>query len=395
MSNSVIVAGARTPIGKFAGALASCSAASLGASAIAGALGRADLDPQDVDHVVFGHVVQAGAGPQIARRAAYDAGIPMSVPALTVNKLCLSGLNAIIQADQLIQTGLAEVVVAGGAESMSNAPYLLDRARSGYRMGNGVVADSLMQDALICSFDGRSMGESTDRYSADVPGIDRDRQDACAVASHRRAAAARDSGRFAHEIDGIAVVAGRQSVTVADDEGIRDGLDEDALARLRPAFLDDGTITAGNSSQISDGAAAVVVMSAARAEATGAQPLGEIVSYGMVAGPDPSLLHQPARAARAALGRADLTANEIDLFEINEAFAAVSIASMDDLDIPDDIVNVNGGAIALGHPVGASGARLALTLAHELALRDATYGIATLCGGGGQGDAIVLRRASA
>ena len=239
------------------------------------------------------------------------------------------------------------------------------------------------------------MGESTDRYAAEVPGIDRDRQDACAVASHQRAAAARGSGRFAHEIVSIDVSAGRQHLTVADDEGIRDGLDDAALARLRPAFLEDGTITAGNSSQISDGAAAVVVMSAAHAEAVGAQPLAEVVSYGMVAGPDASLLHQPARAARAALERAGLTVNDIDLFEINEAFAAVSIASMDELDVPDDIVNVNGGAIALGHPVGASGARLALTLAQELALRDANYGIATLCGGGGQGDAIVLRRPSA
>ncbi len=392
MNRSVIVAGARTPIGKVEGALASHPAASLGTVAIGGALQRAELDPLDVDHVVFGHVIQAGAGPQIARKAAHDAGVPMTVPAMTVNKLCLSGLNAIIQADQLIQSGLAEVVVAGGAESMSNAPYLLDRAREGYRMGDGVLADALMRDGLVCSFDNRSMGESTDTYAADVPGIDRDRQDACAAASHKRAAAARDRGRFAHEIAAVTVERRRESITVSHDEGIRDGLDEGALARLRPAFLDGGTITAGNSSQISDGAAAVVVMSAARAEAIGAEPLVEIVSYGMVAGPDPSLLHQPARAARAALGRGDLTVNDVDLFEINEAFAAVSIASMDELGIPDDIVNVNGGAIALGHPVGASGARLVLTLAHELAQQDVRLGVATLCGGGGQGDAIVLRR---
>jgi acetyl-CoA C-acetyltransferase len=391
MNRSVIVAGARTPIGKLEGALSSHTAASLGTAAISGALRRAELDPHHVEHVVFGHVVQAGAGPQIARKAAHDAGIPMSVPAMTVNKLCLSGLNAIIQADQLIQAGLADVVVAGGAESMSNAPYLLDRARGGYRMGNGVLADALMQDALVCSFDNRTMGESTDTYAA-AAGIDRDRQDACAAASHKRAAAARDGGRFALEIESVTIERRRETTTLSDDEGIRDGLDQGALARLRPAFLGDGTITAGNSSQISDGAAAVVVMSAARAESIGAEPLAEIVSYGMVAGPDPSLLHQPARAARAALARGDLTVNEVDLFEINEAFAAVSIASMEELGILGDVVNVNGGAIALGHPVGASGARLVLTLAHELAQQDVRLGVATLCGGGGQGDAIVLRR---
>jgi acetyl-CoA C-acetyltransferase len=392
MPNAVVLGGARTPIGKLSGALASLPATRLGALAISGALARAGVAPEDVDYVFMGHVLQAGAGQITARQAAVGAGIPMTVPATTVNKVCLSGLNTIYLANQLIAAGEAEIVVAGGMESMTNAPYLLPGARAGLRMGDATVVDSMLYDGLFCAFDRMAMGESTERYRTGRSAITRQRQDAFAAASHERATAATKEGRFGEEIVRVEVPARRgDPVTVETDEGVRPGTTPETLAKLRGAFAEGGTITAGNASQISDGAAAVVVASPAAAERLGTRPLGRILGYGQVAGPDTSLLSQPSHAAQVALERAGLGVGDVDLFEINEAFAAVALASMDDLSIPADVVNVNGGAIALGHPIGASGTRLALTLLLELGRRGGGTGVAALCGGGGQGDALLVR----
>ena len=391
MAGSVIIAGARTPIGKMSGGFASMSAADLGGVAIAGALERAGVSADQVDYVFMGHVIQAGAGQITARQAASNAGIPMSVPSTTVNKVCLSGLNAIYLADQMVQSGDADIVVAGGMESMTNAPYLLPDARSGMRLGDKSVVDSMMYDGLFCAFDQCAMGLGTEKYAASA-GLDREPQDKIAADSHARAAAAIKDGLLAEEIVAVEVPQRRGDPVVVDtDEGVRVETTEESLGKLRPAFDKAGNITAGNASQISDGASAVVVMSKAKAEELGLSPLGEILGYGQVAGPDPSLLTQPSRSSMLALEQAGLSVDDIDLWELNEAFAAVSLASMEDLGISDDIVNVNGGAIALGHPVGMSGNRLALTLLHELKRRGGGTGVAALCGGGGQGDAIVVR----
>ncbi|MBV8950946.1 MAG: acetyl-CoA C-acetyltransferase [Actinobacteria bacterium] len=392
MPGSVIASSARTPIGKLSGALASFSAMDLGGIAITAALARAGVDPAQVDYVIMGQVLQAGQGQITARQAAAKAGIPMSVPALTINKVCLSGINAIYLADQMIQAGDAEVVVAGGMESMTNAPYLLPNARAGYRMGNGELVDSMINDGLWCAFDAVHMGAGTEQYCGKIGGISREAQDDLAAKSHERAAAAAKEGRFAEEIVAVPVPQRKgDPVLVESDEGIRPGTTAESLAGLRPAFSKDGTITAGNASQISDGAAAVVVTSRQKAEQLGIAPLAELVSFGMVAGPDPSLLHQPSGAIKQALQHANLSVGDIDLFELNEAFAAVGIASMKDLGISDDIVNVNGGAISLGHPIGMSGARVVLTLVNELRRRGGGTGAAALCGGGGQGDAAIVR----
>jgi acetyl-CoA C-acetyltransferase len=392
MPGSVIVAGARTPIGKLAGALASFSGADLGGLAIKAALERSGVTPEDVDYVFMGQVLQAGQGQITARQAAVKAGIPMTVPATTINKVCLSGLNSIYLADQIISNGEADVVVAGGMESMTNAPYLLPGARAGYRIGDQKAVDAMMYDGLFCAFDMVAMGAGTEKYTAAAQSISRDQQDAFAANSHERASAAIKEGRFADEIVPVEVPQRKGDPVVVDtDEGVRPGTTTDTLAKLKPAFAADGTITAGNASQISDGGAAVVVMSRAKADALGVAPLGEVVAYGQVAGPDPSLLTQPSRASKQALDKAGLSVGDVDLFEFNEAFAAVGLASMADLGISDEITNVNGGAISLGHPIGMSGARLALTLLHELRRRGGGTGVAALCGGGGQGDAAVLR----
>jgi acetyl-CoA C-acetyltransferase len=391
MAGSYIVAGARTPIGKMSGALSSLSAADLGGLAISAALARAGVSPDEVEHVIMGQVLMAGQGQVPSRQAAVKAGIPMSVPSVNVNKVCLSGLNSIYLADQMIAAGEADIVVAGGMESMTNAPYLAEGARGGFRYGNVELADAIIKDGLWCAFDACLMGLGTDRYTGD--GITRDEQDALAALSHERAANAIKDGRLADEIVPVSIAQRKgDPIVVETDEGVRPGTTGESLGALKPAFKSDGTVTAGNASQLSDGGSAVVVMSKAAAEARGVTPLGEIVGYGMVAGPDSaSLLHQPSQAILKALGRAGLALGDVDLFEINEAFAAVGIASMRDLGITDEVVNVNGGAIALGHPIGMSGNRLALTLLHELGRRGGGVGAAALCGGGGQGDALVVR----
>jgi acetyl-CoA C-acetyltransferase len=394
MSGSVIIAGARTPIGKLSGALASFKATDLGGFAIKAALARAGVAPDQVDYVFMGQVLQAGSGQIAARQAAANAGIPMTVPATTINKVCLSGLNAIYLADQMIQAGDADIVVAGGMESMTNAPYLLPGARAGYRIGDQTVVDSMMYDGLFCAFDQVAMGAGTEKYAASA-GLERGPQDDLAAKSHQRAAEAAKNGLFDDEIIAVEVPQRRgDPIVVTQDEGVRGDTTAESLGGLRPAFDKAGNITAGNASQISDGGAAVIVMSAAKAEELGLTPLGEIVGYGQVAGPDPSLLTQPANAIKQALGKAAKLVTDLDLFELNEAFAAVGVASMADLGISDDVVNVNGGAIALGHPVGMSGARVALTLLLELQRRGGGLGAAALCGGGGQGDAILLRTLS-
>jgi acetyl-CoA C-acetyltransferase len=390
MPGSLIVAGARTPIGKLSGVLASLSAAELGGIAIAEALARAGVAPDEVDHVVVGQVLMAGQGQVPSRQATFKAGIPMRVPAVNVNKVCLSGLNAIYLADQMIASGDADIVVAGGMESMTNAPYLADGARGGFRYGNTELRDAIVADGLWCAFDACLMGLGTERYAAGE--ISRAAQDEFAAASHERAASAIKAGRMADEIVPVSLPTRKgEPIVVDEDEGVRPGTTAESLAGLRPAFAADGTVTAGNASQLSDGASALVLMSKRAAEQRGVTPLGEFVAYGMVAGPDSaSLLHQPSAAIRTALDRAGLTLGDIDLFEINEAFAAVGLASMADLGLSPDVVNVNGGAIALGHPIGMSGNRLALTLLHELRRRGGGRGAAALCGGGGQGDALVL-----
>jgi acetyl-CoA C-acetyltransferase len=391
MPGSVIVAGARTPIGKMSGGLATLNAMDLGALAISAALGRAGARPEQVDYVFMGHVLQAGQGQITARQAAVKAGIPMTVPATTINKVCLSGLNSIYLADQMITAGEADIVVAGGMESMTGAPYLLPGARAGYRLGDAQVIDAMMFDGLWDAFDHVAMGAGTERYTSNRPELTRERQDAFAALSHERAAAAMKAGLLAEEIVAVTVPQRTgEPITVDTDEGVRPGTTMESLGRLRPAFAPDGTITAGNASQISDGGAAIIVASVAAAERLGVTPLGRVVSYGQVAGPDPSLLTQPSRATARAVERAGLRLSDIDLFEFNEAFAAVALASMDDLGVSEGIVNVNGGAIALGHPIGMSGTRLALTLLHELGRRGGGLGAAALCGGGGQGDALVI-----
>ena len=391
MPGSLIVAGARTPIGKLSGALASLSAADLGGVAVKAALERAGVAPEEVDHVIIGQVLMAGQGQVPSRQAAVKAGIPMSVPSVNVNKVCLSGLNAIYLADQMIAAGDADIVVAGGMESMTNAPYLADGARGGFRYGHTELRDAIIADGLWCAFDACLMGLGTERYSGGS--ISREAQDEMAAASHERAANAIKDGRFVDEIVPVEIPQRKgDPLVVEHDEGVRPGTTAESLSGLRPAFDPNGTVTAGNASQLSDGASAVVVMSKRAAEQRGVQPLGEFLSYGMVAGPDSaSLLQQPSGAIRAALDRGSVALADLDLFEINEAFAAVGLASMADLGIPADVVNVNGGAIALGHPIGMSGNRLALTLLHELRRRGGGTGAAALCGGGGQGDALLVR----
>jgi acetyl-CoA C-acetyltransferase len=391
MAGSVIIEGARTPIGKFLGGLSKFTAMELGGFAIAGALSRSNVRPEDVDYVVMGHVLQAGQGQITARQAATKAGISMDVPALTVNKVCLSGINAIYLADQMIQAGEAEIVVAGGMESMTQAPYLLPGARSGFRMGDAKAVDSMIHDGLWCAFDHCHMGEGSDKNNSKL-GISREEQDLWATRSHERAAAATKEGKLGEEIVSVEVPQRKGDPIVVDsDEGIRPETTPESLAMLPPAFDREGTITAGNASQISDGACAVVVTSKEKAESLGVSPIAEILSYGMVAGPDATLHSQPSRAITRALEKAGLEVGQIDLFEINEAFAAVAIQSTKELGVSDEIVNVNGGAVALGHPIGASGARITLTLAKELKRRGAALGAAGICGGGGQGDAIVIR----
>ncbi|HUF32911.1 MAG TPA: acetyl-CoA C-acetyltransferase [Acidimicrobiales bacterium] len=392
MPGSVIVAGARTPIGKLSGALAGFSGTDLGGLAIKAALERAGVAPDQVDYVFMGQVLQAGAGQITARQAAVSGGIPMSVPATTINKVCLSGLNSIYLADQLIANGDADIVVAGGMESMTSSPYLLPGARAGYRAGDKTVVDSMMYDGLFCAFDVCAMGAGTEKYTKAAGTISREDQDAFAATSHERAASAMKEGRFSDEIVAVEVPQRKgDPVLVEEDEGVRPGTTAETLAKLRPAFDPDGTISAGNASQISDGGGAVVVMSKTKADELGVTPLGEILGYGQVAGPDASLLTQPSRAINKALGKAGMSVGDVDLFELNEAFAAVGLASMADLGITDEITNVNGGAIALGHPIGMSGTRLALTILHELKRRGGGTGAAALCGGGGQGDALLLK----
>jgi acetyl-CoA C-acetyltransferase len=392
MAEAVIVAGARTPIGKLSGAFTGLTAMDLGGFAIAEALQRAGVAPDQVDYVLMGQVILAGQGQITARQAAVKGGIPMNVPANTINKVCLSGLNTIYLADQMIRAGDAEIVVAGGMESMTQAPHLLPGARAGFRLGDGTLVDSMMYDGLTDSFDHIAMGLSTEQHNQSTAKISRERQDAFAAASHEKAAAAIKEGRMAEEIVAVGVPQRKGDPLVVDtDEGVRPGTTAESLGALRPAFDKNGSITAGNSSQISDGGCAVIVMSADKAKELGVAPLGQVVGYGMVAGPDNSLLTQPSRAILKAAARAGTDLAGIDLFEINEAFAAVGLASVDDLGIDEEKVNVNGGAIALGHPVGMSGTRVALTALLELRRRGASTAAVALCGGGGQGDAAILR----
>jgi len=387
---SVIVAGARTPIGRLLGGLTSLSAAELGAVAIKGALEKAGVSGDQVDYVIMGQVIQAGAGQNPARGASTGAGIPMSVPTITINKVCLSGLNAIALADQLVRAGEVDVVVAGGMESMTNAPHLLPNSRQGFKYGDTALVDSMAYDALYDQFTKQAMINLTDACNATKDNFTREEQDAFAAASHQRAAAAQKNGIFDDEIVPVTIKSRRGDVVVGEDEGVRADTTVESLAGLRPVAK-DGTITAGSASQISDGAAAVVVMSKAKAEELGLTWLAEIGAHGQVAGPDSSLQLQPAAATARALEKEGITAADLDLVEFNEAFAAVGIASARELGLDDEIVNVNGGAIALGHPVGMSGTRVVLHLALELQRRGGGVGAAALCGGGGQGDALIVR----
>jgi acetyl-CoA C-acetyltransferase len=391
MPGSVIVSGARTPMGRLLGSLKDFSGAELGGIAVSAALARAGITGDQVDYVILGQVLQAGAGQMPARQAAVAGGIPMTVPSLLVNKVCLSGLDAIALADQLIMAGEFEVVVAGGMESMTNAPHLLPGSRQGYKYGAVELLDAMAYDGLTDAFDHIPMGESTERHNRGL-GISREEQDEFAARSHQRAAAAQKNGLFDEEIVPVSIPQRRgDPVEFREDEGIRADTTAESLRKLKPAFAADGTITAGSASQISDGACAVVVMSRARAAALGAPILAEIGAHGVVAGPDNSLQSQPSNAIRKALSREGIEVGDLELIEINEAFAAVGIQSMRDLGITAELVNVNGGAIALGHPIGMSGARLALHLAVELRRRGGGIGAAALCGGGGQGDALILR----
>ena len=387
---SVIVAGARTPMGRLLGSLKGLSAADLGGVAIKAALERSGVTPDQVDYVIMGQVLQAGTGQITARQAAVKAGIGMEVPALTINKVCLSGLDAIALADQLIRAGEFDIVVAGGMESMTNAPHLLMGSREGVKYGEWSMTDSMAFDGLTCAFDQCAMGESTEGYNSRY-GLTREDQDAFAARSHRLAAAAQEAGVFDDEIAAVEIPQRKgDPIVFARDEGIRPETTVESLSGLRPAFAKDGTITAGSASQISDGAAAVVVMSRAKAEELGLSWIAEIGAHGVVAGPDASLHEQPARAILRACEKQGISVSDLDLVEINEAFAAVGIVSTRHLGVSEDIVNVNGGAIALGHPIGMSGARIVLHLAHELRRRGGGLGAAALCGGGGQGDALII-----
>ncbi|URN14926.1 MULTISPECIES: acetyl-CoA C-acetyltransferase [Streptomyces] len=390
-TTSVIVAGARTPMGKLLGSLKSFSAADLGGFAIKAALERAGIGGEQVQYVIMGQVLQAGAGQIPARQAAVKAGIPMNVPALTINKVCLSGLDAIALADQLIRAGEFDIVVAGGQESMTNAPHLLPKSREGYKYGAIEMLDAMAHDGLTDPFDQIAMGASTERHNTRL-GIGRAEQDEVAALSHQRAAAAQKNGLFDAEITPVEVPQRKgDPVVFAADEGVRPDTTVETLARLRPAFDKDGTITAGSSSPISDGAAAVVVMSKAKAEELGLEWIAEIGAHGNVAGPDNSLHSQPSNAIRHALDKEGIGVEDLDLIEINEAFGAVLVQSLKDLGVSHEKVNVNGGAIALGHPIGMSGARVVLHLALELGRRGGGVGAAALCGGGGQGDALIIR----
>ncbi|WP_052706845.1 acetyl-CoA C-acetyltransferase [Streptomyces rubellomurinus] len=390
-TTSVIVAGARTPMGRLLGSLKGFSGAELGGIAIKAALERAGVTGEQVQYVIMGQVLQAGAGQIPARQAAVKAGIPMNVPALTINKVCLSGLDAIALADQLIRAGEFDIVVAGGQESMTNAPHLLPKSREGFKYGSIAMLDAMAHDGLTDAYENIPMGESTEKHNTRL-GISREVQDEIAAASHQRAAKAQADGVFDAEITPVAIPQRKgEPVLFSQDEGIRADTTVEGLAKLRPAFAKDGTITAGTSSQISDGAAAVVVMSKAKAEELGLTWLAEIGAHGNVAGPDNSLQSQPSNAIKHALAKEGLEVADLDLIEINEAFAAVAHQSSKDLGVSSDIVNVNGGAIALGHPIGMSGARVVLHLALELQRRGGGVGAAALCGGGGQGDALIVR----
>jgi acetyl-CoA C-acetyltransferase len=393
-TRSVILAGARTPIGKFQGALAALRAVDLGAVAIRDALVRSGVEPEQVEYTIMGHVLQAGQGQITARQAAVAAGIPKESPAITVNKVCLSGMSAIAMADQMIRAGEVEIVVAGGMESMTNAPFLLPKAREGSRLGDSPMVDSLIHDGLWCAFDDRHMGAGTDAISAEL-GVTREDQDAWAARSHERARDAWELGRLAEEVVAVEVPQRKGEPVLFDrDEGVRPDTTTERLSRLRPAFTPDGTVTAGNASQISDGAAAVVVVSAEVAHRMNREPIAEIVAYGMAADRYPSLHTVPALALQKAAKRASLDVADLGLFEVNEAFAAVPVHTARMLGVDDASVNTNGGAVALGHPIGASGARIVLTLAMEMRRRGVDLGGAAICGGGGQGDALILRGAS-
>ncbi|MCP2252082.1 acetyl-CoA C-acetyltransferase [Prauserella aidingensis] len=390
MSGSVILGAARTPIGRLLGSLKDFSGAQLGGVAIKAALEQAGVAPEKVQYTIMGQVLTAGAGQMPARQAAVDAGIPMDVPALSINKVCLSGLDAIALADQLVRAGEFDLIVAGGQESMTQAPHLLPKSRSGFKYGDATLVDHMAFDGLHCAFDQVAMGVSTEKYNERY-GLTREQQDEFAARSHQRAAKAIADGVFSAELAPVEVPQRKGDPVVFDtDEGVRGDTTAESLGKLRPSFAADGTITAGSASQISDGAAAVVVASPAMAEKLGLTPLAEIGAHGVVAGPDASLHEQPSNAVGAALRKAGLEASALDLVEINEAFAAVGLVSTDKLGIDPEIVNVNGGAIALGHPIGASGARLAVHLVHELRRRGGGLGAASLCGGGGQGDALLL-----
>jgi acetyl-CoA C-acetyltransferase len=392
MTTSVIVAGARTPIGRFNGSLAGLRAVDLGAIAIREALARAGVAPDAVEYTIMGHVLQAGQGQITARQAAIAAGIPIEIPAVTINKVCLSGTSAVAMADQMIRAGELEVAIAGGMESMTNAPFALPKARAGARLGHSPMLDTMIHDGLWCAFDDRHMGEGTDAINAEL-GIGREEQDAWAARSHARADDAWEAGRLAEEVVAVQVPQRRGDLVPFErDEGIRADTTSEGLAGLRPAFTDDGTVTAGNASQISDGAAALVVMSEQRAAQLGLDPIAEIVAFGMSADRYASLQTVPALALEKALKKAGLVASDLGVLEVNEAFAAVALHASRMLDVDESIVNVNGGAVALGHPIGASGARLVLTAAMEMRRRGIDLGAVAICGGGGQGDALVLRR---
>ena len=391
MQNSVITGIARTPIGKYGGSLKPLRAVELGGAAISAAVQRSRIDPSDIDEVLFGQVLQAGEGQITARQAAVAGGLPMTVPSVTINKVCLSGMSAIGLADRAIKLGEAKFVLAGGMESMSNAPHVLRELRWGARIGGASLVDVMQHDGLFCAFDHCTMGESSDHKNERL-GISREEQDEWAVRSHRRAAEATRNGQFATELTPIEVPQRKgDPVKVEADEGIREDASPESLAKLRPAFVPSGTITAGNASQISDGAAAVIVADRLAAEASGAPVLAEILAYGQIGGVDATLHERPAEALAVALKKAGLGPSDLDLVEINEAFAAVSLWSARMLDIPEEKVNVNGGAVALGHPLGATGARLVVTLINALLHRGGGIGAAALCGGGGQGDAIIVK----
>jgi acetyl-CoA C-acetyltransferase len=391
MTHSVIVSAVRTPVGKYGSAFRSRSAVDLGAVAIRESVARATIPSADIDYVIMGHVLQAGAGQITARQAAIAAGIPQQAPAITLNNVCLSSLTAVAYADQLIRAGELDTVVAGGMESMSNAPYVLPNARWGARLGDGDVVDVMIHDGLWSTFTGQHMGESSDEVNAALD-ISREDQDRWAARSHQRAGAARDAGRSAAEIVAVEVEMATRSVSLVDqDEGIRAQTTPESLAQLAPAFGPDGTITAGNASQLSDGAAAIVVMSAARAEALDIKPLAEIVAHGMCAERFAYLHTVPAIALQKALTKAGLDVEDLGLIEINEAFASVALHASRMLGANEDLVNVNGSSVALGHALGSTGARMTVTLVHEMHRRQIQYGAATLCGGGGQGYALILR----